>query len=199
MKDQRITNGTPSIRRSCWLKAVLITAAVAALSISIIPGEKTEKAQPQAIFRPATQMVAQTAPQPQPQQKGTPQIRNQAVAKAASGADGMMAFIDPETGQIREPEAWEAEQLARTQAEAAKQRALTLRGGRRERRATLYHPSGAVGMEVGEDQMSYSIASVNSDGTLSMDCLPGRQAAEKRVKSSAKHPAPIGKEKLDEK
>ena len=125
MKIQKTRPGMPSIRRSRWLEAALITAAIAALSISIISGGKTEKAQPQAISQPQIQMAAQTAPQPPKQQveKRTPQSQNQAAAKAAPGAGGMMIFVDPETGQIREPESGEAEELARTQATASRERA----------------------------------------------------------------------------
>lgn len=191
MKDQRSAQGVLSIRRSRWLRAALVAAAFAALSLSVTPGGMRKKARPQlpsGISQPQIQAAGQTIPQQQVQ----------AAGKTTPAASGIKVFIDPATGRIREPEAWEVEQLNRMQAESSRAPGRT-RMGRQAAPAAIFHRSGASGVMLGEDQMNYSVAQLNPDGTLSTDCVTGRQVAANRLKSPAKRPVTAGKEKLDEK
>ena len=50
-------------------------------------------------------------------------------------------------------------------------------------RQLLTHPSGAVGMVTGDDQMTYSIATIGPDGKLKMECITGEKNAVAKVKA----------------
>jgi hypothetical protein len=203
MKYQRLPHEA-SIRRSRWIFAALVFAACALLLLAVIPGGVMKQAPPHAqiaVSQPQHQAPLQTASQPEKPvaTNSAPQKVNEAAPKSLPVASGMRVFVDPVTGQMREPEAWEEQELSRQQQrEALREGRVNPRGERQMTSAApIYHPSGAVGMQLGEDQMSYSVAKVNPDGTLSTDCLPNQQAASKWLKSSGQ--TPVRKEKLDEK
>jgi hypothetical protein len=205
MKFQSLTHEA-LIRRSRRIFAAVVFAAFALLLLAVITGGVMKQAPPrsqivvsqpqhQAPLKPASQLEKPVTT------KSAPQEVNEAAPKASPAASGMRVFVDPATGQIREPEAWEEQELSRQQQrEALREGRMNPRGERQMTSAApIYLPSGAVGMQLGEDQMNYSAAKVNPDGTLSTECLPGRQAADKWIKSDAKHSTPVRKEKLDEK
>jgi len=113
----------------------------------------------------------------------------------------MRVFVDPATGQIREPEGWEEQALSSQQLnKASREGRMNLREETQMTSgAPIYLPNGAVGMQLGEDQMNYSVARVNPDGSLSTECLPSKQAATQWLKSGAKNRPPVRKENLNEK
>jgi len=104
------------------------------------------------------QQAARTAPQ-----------KAQTTSPAARG---LKVFIDPVTGAIREAEQEEQSALAPLVAEAA---AVP---------QPLTHPSGAVGLQLGEDQMVFSVATIGPDGKLKMDCITGKKHAEAKVQAT---------------
>jgi hypothetical protein len=90
---------------------------------------------------------------------------------------GMTVFIDEETGELRQPSAEEAAALAKAMqkmfgasaglAPAASAESVTATGG--------------VALEVGPDQLNFSVATVAADGTVRFECLDSAHAAEAHV------------------
>ncbi len=123
----------------------------------------------------ARQAVAMPSAPQEPAVK--PPARQTPPAAPASPADelGQRAFIDPATGQLREPTPQEAAALA-----AAARRTLgTLAAPVQLKQG----PGGAVGMVVPDNLLSYSVATINPDGTVSMTCVTGKNAADAAVRA----------------
>lgn len=107
-----------------------------------------------------------------------------------SGADntagsGMRAFIDPATGQLREPTAEEAAALAR-------------RGLRASAMSTgpevVRHANGMLSAELGDDYMTEVVVRRNADGSLSMACVPKPLTATVLYAPAKPRPAELEKE-----
>lgn len=144
------------------LAASVVLAVVALLAVSAAPV-----------------VAAQDGQSKQSDQK-QPAAKKPAVKAAPqAGGGGQRAFIDPKTGKLREAEPGEAEALQPLKLKTRK--ALAAPAPR-----MLSGPGGAVGMVVPEEAMSYSVATVNPDGTVSMACVTGKTKAEAIVKSPAK-------------
>jgi hypothetical protein len=86
----------------------------------------------------------------------------------------MVVFVDPVTGQIRQPDAAEIGALtgagnsnARTGLSAPAPAPLTMING----------PGGAVGVRLGDDSLSYMVVTRTPDSKLVEDCLTGEKAA----------------------
>ena len=103
----------------------------------------------------------------------------QAAAPAAppAGAANMVVTRDPETGEIRNATAAEREQLVgRRPLASPEHKVVTL-------------PDGSVMVELGEADMSYAVATRNSDGTITKTCVHGDAEAGKAASTPA--PAPV--------
>ena len=107
-----------------------------------------------------------------------------AAALAASpmtyAADaGMVVARDPATGKLRAPTAEEMQALEQA-AKATPQRSPAAAvAAPVERRAA----NGAVGFHVGDTFMTYSVMRRNADGTMTMQCVTGAEAADKLLKA----------------
>lgn len=82
----------------------------------------------------------------------------------------MRVFLDPETGQLREPNAEEMAELGRvarrvTSAATTEPRVFAL-------------PGGGIGAEVPPELMSYSNVQLRQDGTLGYSCTKGAEDDE---------------------
>ena len=151
-----------------WTRLVLLAAcvivAVAAMpSISPAPGAAPLGQEP----------AAQAAPAPAPKATAPAQA---APAPALAAGAGQRAFIDPKTGQLREPEPGEIAALNAAAARTAPgtlAAAVELKAG----------PGGAVGMMVPEELLSYSVATISPDGSVSMACVDGKKAADAAVRA----------------
>ena len=107
----------------------------------------------------------------------------------APAAGGMKAYIDPATGKLREPtlDDLRNEAAAAPQAQPATASPEILR-----------HPSGAVSVVLGPEHMSFSVAKINGDGTLSTSCVEGEKKAQTWLKEFKKAvDLTLSKEKLD--
>lgn len=121
---------------------------------------------------PASQAAAPAPKAPAPAQASPAQ------AAPAEGA-GQRVFIDPATGKIREPEPAE---VAALEAAGARRTLRTLAAPS----MLIEGPGDALGMSVPEDLMSYSVATINADGSVSMECVTGKKAAD----AAARAPKP---------
>lgn len=99
-----------------------------------------------------------------------------AAAPPTQAADvGMRVIRDPNTGQLRGPTGEEVKAMEEAEARGrASSRAQPAAPPMLRR-----HANGAVGYYVGETFMTYSVAKRNGDGTTSVVCVPGAEAADK--------------------
>jgi len=106
--------------------------------------------------------------QPPSGKKPAAKTVTQAPQSAAPSA-GMVVFVDPVTGKIRQPDAEEIGALTGSRASA--QVAIE------SVPVTINGPGGAVGMKLGDDSLSYMVVTRTPDGKLAEDCVTGEKAA----------------------
>jgi cytoskeletal protein RodZ len=113
-------------------------------------------------------VAADQPPAPkEPAQKSAP-----AAAPQAAPASGVVVFIDPATGKIRQPDASEIGALIPSTESVAP---------KAPEPALLQGPGGAVGARLGADSLTYMVVTTAPDGKLAMDCVTGDHAAAARV------------------
>jgi len=129
--------------------------------------------------------LAQQAPEPE--KKAGP---------AAPAAGGLVVFVDPVTGKIRQPDAAEIGRLLSLPAAPGASAPLV------EKPLVMkYGPGDAVGVVLDSRFESFMVATKKPDGKLAMDCVDGKKKAEEAV-AAATTPAraarkPGGKESAD--
>ena len=138
--------------------------------------------------------AADQPPTPQDSKKAVPSPGKEPAKKPAdtggktAGAPGAVVFIDPATGQIRQPDASEIGGLAPPAGPAPKA----------PEPALIQGPGGAIGARLGADSLTYMVVTTAPDGQLAMDCVTGEKTAAARVTASpvptASSPAPKAKE-----
>ena len=124
-------------------------------------------------------VAAEQPPTPQDSKKSIPSSNKDSANKdsAAKPATpsaqpgGMVVFIDPATGQIRQPDSSEIGTLVTPTNPPPKAPEPPLIQG----------PNGAVGARLGGDAMTYMVVTTTPDGKLDMDCVTGEKAASARV------------------
>jgi len=119
-------------------------------------------------------------------QAQTPATATGAIEPAAQG---MRAYIDPKTGKLREP----------TEEELAAPPLLPGKTLSTAPQKEFAGPHGSVGMVLDESHMVHSVATVNPDGSVSMDCITGKLNSEKALTKTPRSGLPAGKEVRDEK
>jgi hypothetical protein len=105
-----------------------------------------------------------------------------ATKESAGATSGVVVFIDPATGKIRQPDASEIGGLVQSTGSVAP---------KAPEPALIQGPGGAVGARLSEDALTYMVVTTAPDGKLAMDCVNGDKAAATRVAAS---PAPKAKE-----
>jgi len=87
---------------------------------------------------------------------------------------GVRVYVDPQTGQVREPT---PEEVAALDAAIQADRGVSALAGPQQ----FTGVGGVVGFRLDESFNSYSVASVNPDGSVSLDCVTGKKAARDAV------------------
>lgn len=101
-----------------------------------------------------------------------------AAPKSAAASANMVVTKDPETGELRPATAEEREKLlGRRPLAKAQHEVITL-------------PDGTVMVELGDDDMTYAVATRNADGSIAQGCVHGKEAARKAATPSAQPVAP---------
>ncbi len=109
-----------------------------------------------------------------------------APAAQAQSQAAMRVAVDPLTGELRAPTA-EENQVLDAQAAASAGRSLSslsLPGGG-VNAIRIMTTSGATGYDVGDAFLSLAVVTRNADGSLTMQCVTGTEAAEKIVNGTA--------------
>lgn len=143
--------------------------------------EKTEA-------RPAAPAMSRVATPVQKSQPTAAKLSNpKPPQKNVDVNKGLMVFIDPVTGQMREPTAEELRALttANTAASSAKQ---AVQPGS----ANIQGADGSPGMTLGPDSMIYTVVTRTPEG-LKMEEVTGERAAAERVKAGKSEEPKRGK------
>ncbi|HEY3351528.1 MAG TPA: hypothetical protein VGM13_17255 [Thermoanaerobaculia bacterium] len=125
-----------------------------------------------------------------PAQPASPPENKAAPAREgpAAPAKGLVVFIDPVTGKIRQPEPAEIGALTAPPAAAgvpAVEPPLLMKTG----------PGGAVGVVLDSRFASFMVVTKTPDGKLAMECVTGGKKADETVSAGVKPaPNPDGKE-----
>jgi hypothetical protein len=116
-----------------------------------------------------------------------------ALPMAAQAGEEMRVVRDPETGQLRAPNAAEARALDRA---AARLRGATT-SSTAEPAAPQVRvlPSGALSADLDESTLMYSVARTNEDGSLDRFCVQGADKAQAVLKAPKSFAKPITAQK----
>lgn len=106
------------------------------------------------------------------------------AAVAGEPSPGMRVFKDPVSGELRSPTAEEAAALESAAPGKALRRAPRglLTGKVSPQSVTA--PDGTVSQELDESSLSYTVMTRNPDGSTSMVCVTGNEAAEAALKGT---------------
>jgi hypothetical protein len=107
---------------------------------------------------------------------GTSRPAAPASAPAPVKAGGSMVFVDPTTRQVRKPGASEiGAQRSRSSA------AVTARPGTAP--IVIHGPGGAEGILLDDSHRTFLVATRKADGKIALECVSGRDAAERVTQS----------------
>lgn len=138
------------------------------------------------LFLGGSLALADEAPRP-PDAKKKPPAETKAApaptAPASRAAGGLVVFVDPVTGKIRQPDAAEIGALTAPPpgapaAPPAAEPPLEMRFG----------PGGAVGIVLDSRYESFLVVTKKPDGKLAMECVAGGRKADEAVAAGAKPP-----------
>lgn len=105
-----------------------------------------------------------------------------APAAASATQGGFRAYIDPATGQLRQPTSEDiVNENAQTQKAPMAGRAVAPR--------QFTPASGGIGAVLDESTMQYSVVHKNKDGSISQTCVTGAKQADELVSPKAISPA----------
>ena len=144
------------------------TAAAPAVQASPSANQNERQAKPSA---PSTSGSV-------PVQKG----KSPVSANQPPVAGGLVAVIDPATGQLREADATDIGALV-APPPALQRRALTLAAPVTPEVTTFAGPGGSTGAVLGDDQMAFMVVTKTPDGKVTTDCVTGKKAADARVRA----------------
>jgi hypothetical protein len=103
------------------------------------------------------------------------------------GQAGFRAFIDPQTGQLREPSPEETRALAR----AAREELVRAM----ENLEAVVHPDGMISLDLKDLFMQDLVVVKRPDGFLSMQCVPDSERAGVTTAPTPAKPVPVLEER----
>lgn len=109
------------------------------------------------------------------------------LCSMAASVHAQVAVRDADNGALRAPNAAEAKSLApaaTTTVRGVEQRRIGLITGTVNPQPVT-HDNGAVEQELDASTLVYTVARRNADGTLTMECVTGEEAAEQAVHAAA--------------
>jgi hypothetical protein len=106
-----------------------------------------------------------------------------AKAPAASAATvmGMQAYVDPATGRLRQP--------TREEQQALHDEIAALTNRSVEGLQPVFHADGTIALHLQGRFLNLSVAHIDADGNLSMQCLTAPPALAHAAASTAKQPS----------
>ena len=97
-----------------------------------------------------------------------------------TGLAGQRVHIDPQSGKLREPEHEESKQLS--------DQMRRLAGPSVKQLKAVRHPNGMLTVDTQGAFLSYSVAKVNADGTVSQECVKSLDEAKAWMKTTPQTP-----------
>jgi hypothetical protein len=149
------------------LRSVLLLAALAVFATPAAEAQKTPKV---CSKKAKTAVAAQPAAGPA------------CPADDGVGRAGFRAFIDPQTGQLRQPTPEEAQALSRAARKEFEQTVKNLQ--------PIVHPDGTISVDLQGLFMQDLVAVKNPDGSLSIRCVPDSEKATALAIPAPPRPAP---------
>lgn len=108
------------------------------------------------------------------------------TAADAPAAEGMVVTRDAVTGQMRAPTAAERQELDNQAKRDALRKPQALMAGKAlaapAAPAAKLHASGAKGVRLSDEHATFSVVTRQADGTLTSECIEGKQAADTAAK-----------------
>lgn len=124
-------------------------------------------------------------------QQGSSETRATPQAGTLRNAAGAVVVRDPETGELREPTAQELIELQLPPEPIFSLRALQTPSGPQP----IVSESGLQGLQLGDEQMTFTVATRRADGTVGVTHAAGKTDAEQQVRAGARG-LTAGKEQL---
>lgn len=133
------------------------------LAVALLAACAVESGAQQTPKAPADQAVPVKAPE---------KTTSQAAPQQSAPVGGLVVFIDPATGKIRQPDAAEIGALTGSPAPASVSGAASVTG------STMTHgPGNTILVKLGDDSLSYMVVTKTPDGKLAEECVTGDKAA----------------------
>jgi len=107
--------------------------------------------------------------------------------KTATTSNGLMIFVDPVTGQMREPTPEELKALTDANQPPANGKQAVQPGS-----VNIQGADGSPGMKLGPDSMTYSVVTKTPEG-LKIEEVTGEKAARERVNGGTLEETKLGK------
>jgi hypothetical protein len=121
-------------------------------------------------------------------EEAPPPEKKAAAAAAASPQKGLVVFVDPVTGQIRQPDPSEIGALT-----APPPGSETAKPAAEPPLQMKFGPGGAVGVVLDGRYENFLVVTKTPDGKLAMDCVTGSGKAAEAVAAGAKAAGETGK------
>jgi hypothetical protein len=175
-----IALATAGVATAAWLtsaqettRVTTITSTTTAATTTTAAASASAQAQKESVAVATAQPTS--APSPSSPSSTSP-------APSAPSAAGQRAFIDPATGQLRQPE---HEELAAIAAEAAAAPARRTAARSAGAAAQMFGTDGSVSATVPEELHTFTVATRGPDGRLVIDHAQGRTNAARMVKANS--------------
>lgn len=176
-----IALATAGIATAAWLTSAQETTRVTTIASTTTTATTTAATTASASAQAQKETVAvataqpTSAPSPSSPSSASP-------APSAPFAAGQRAFIDPATGQLRQPE---HEELAAIAAEAAAAPARRTAERSAGAAAQMFGTDGSVSSTVPEELHTFTVATRGPDGRIVIDHAQGRTNAARMVKANS--------------
>jgi hypothetical protein len=154
------------VRPGAWTPLALAAFLTAALAAQPASGDgKTDKsrtrhARPAETAEPADKAASAETTEPADAAPAEAQKPSQPVTLM-----GMQAYVDPRTGKLRQP--------TREEAQALRDEIAALTNRSVEGLQPVFHPDGTIGLDLQGRFLNLTVAHIDADGKLSMECLTG--------------------------
>lgn len=172
-----IALATAGIATAAWLTSAQEATRVTTIATTTA----TTTAAPATTASPTAAAAATASAQAQNETIAVNAAR-QTSTPSAPAAAGQRAFIDPATGQLRQPE---HEELAAIAAEAAAAPARRTAARSAGAAAQMFGTDGSVSATVPEELHTFTVATRGPDGRIVIDHAQGRTNAARIVKANS--------------
>jgi hypothetical protein len=193
------THSSPTRRKSSGALAAALTLTAAGIIATawMINAEESRRvtttvtansntnAHTNAKANAGTTAAGVTAPATMQHATATPQAQPATQQPSAPSAAGQRAFIDPVSGQLRQPEHEELAAIAAAAPPAAPAGRLARTAGAANAAPEFFDADGAISAVVPEDLHTFAVATRGPDGRITIEHAQGAKEAVKVMKANS--------------